>query len=98
MSFRSFMVTLVFWLVWSRMGRVRAQYAVRACSCAMPHRGDNVIARRPGKKPLFAMLTTLEDISARAAAVHARNLVWDAHCDTLVRALVDGSDVGVRGE
>src|SRR5207248_637753 len=32
-----------------------------------------------------------------AAELHEKSLVWDAHCDTLVRVLVDKSDVGVKG-
>jgi membrane dipeptidase len=35
-------------------------------------------------------------MNERAAALHRRALVWDAHTDTLHRALVEGYDPGVR--
>jgi membrane dipeptidase len=36
------------------------------------------------------------DIVERAAALHQRALVWDAHMDTLHRALVEGHDISRR--
>lgn len=34
-------------------------------------------------------------ISPRARAVHERTIVWDAHCDSLQRVVIDGVDLGV---
>jgi len=39
-------------------------------------------------------MTNLE-ISPRARAVHDRAIVWDAHCDTLQRLVIDNVDLGL---
>jgi len=37
-------------------------------------------------------------ISERARAIHQRSMVWDAHCDSLQRVIVDQVDLGVAGD
>ncbi|MEZ4588197.1 MAG: dipeptidase [Gemmatimonadales bacterium] len=38
-----------------------------------------------------------DTISERARAVHQRAMVWDAHCDSIQRVVVDDVDLGVSG-
>lgn len=35
------------------------------------------------------------EMSNRARAVHDRAIVWDAHCDTLQRLVIDNVDLGL---
>lgn len=38
-----------------------------------------------------------DTMAERARAVHQRSMVWDAHCDSLQRVIVDNVDLGVAG-
>ncbi|MGE0554934.1 MAG: dipeptidase [Gemmatimonadales bacterium] len=38
-----------------------------------------------------------DTISERARALHQRTMVWDAHCDSLQRVIVDDVDLGLAG-
>ena len=39
-----------------------------------------------------------DTISERARALHQRMMVWDAHCDSLQRVVVDGVDLGMASD
>src|SRR5580700_8594278 len=41
---------------------------------------------------------TVPEVSARARQIHERALVWDAHMDSLQRVLIDGVDLGRKGD
>lgn len=41
---------------------------------------------------------TMAATKSRAQAVHARALVWDAHCDSLQRVVIDGVDLGLASD
>jgi len=40
----------------------------------------------------------IPEVSARARQVHERALVWDAHMDSLQRVLIEGVDLGQKGD
>src|SRR5690349_6045718 len=39
-----------------------------------------------------------DPITARAMTLHQRAMVWDAHCDSLQRVIVDGVDLGAASD
>jgi membrane dipeptidase len=43
-------------------------------------------------------IADIPEVSARARQVHERALVWDAHMDSLQRAVIDGIDLGQKGD